>query len=92
MLSLSYLDEYRVGCNARPDPLGRALTAARRAVEIGPANHLAYEALAAAMYFRSLVPQTEQVVIPGVNHLMQMREPKLVAEAIADFLSRHPIG
>src|SRR5262249_37899666 len=56
LLSLSYQDEYRVGCNARPHPLGRALTAARRAVEIGPSNHLAYEALASALYFCREMP------------------------------------
>lgn len=56
LLSLAYQDEYRIGCNARPDPLGRALTAARRAVEIGPSNHLAYEALASALYFRCDLP------------------------------------
>ena len=42
-------------------------------------------------HFQSLVPQTEQVVVPGVNHSMQMQDPKAVAIAIADFLSRHPI-
>jgi pimeloyl-ACP methyl ester carboxylesterase len=46
---------------------------------------------AAALHFRSLVRQTESKVVPGVNHLMQLRDPKLVAEATADFLSRHPM-
>ncbi len=41
--------------------------------------------------FQSLIPHTEQVVVPGVNHLLQMRDSKLVAEPIADFLSRHPL-
>ena len=39
-------------------------------------------------HFQSLVPQTEQVVVPGVNHSMQMQDPKAVAAPIADFLSR----
>ena len=42
-------------------------------------------------HFQSLIPHTEQVVVPGVNHSMQMQDPKLVAAAIADFLSRHPL-
>ncbi len=41
-------------------------------------------------HFQSLIPHTEEVVVPGVNHLMQIRDPKLVAAAIADFLSRQP--
>jgi pimeloyl-ACP methyl ester carboxylesterase len=39
-------------------------------------------------HFRSLIPHTEVVVLPGVNHLMQMRDPKAVAEPIAGFLAR----
>jgi 3-oxoadipate enol-lactonase len=42
-------------------------------------------------YFRSLIPHSEDVVVPGVNHLMQMRDPKGVAAPIAEFLSRHPL-
>lgn len=42
-------------------------------------------------HFESLVPHTEQVVVPGVNHSMQMQDPKGVAAAIAEFLSRHPL-
>jgi 3-oxoadipate enol-lactonase len=41
--------------------------------------------------FHSAVPQTEEVVVPGLNHLLQMRNPRLVAEAIADFLARRPL-
>ncbi len=41
-------------------------------------------------HFQSLVPHTEHVVVPGVNHSMQMQDPKPVAATIADFLSRHP--
>ncbi len=40
--------------------------------------------------FQSSVPQTEEVVVPGLNHLLQMRNPSLVAAPIADFLARHP--
>lgn len=46
---------------------------------------------AGRQHFRTLIPHTEEVVLPGVNHLMQVRDPKPVAAAIADFLSRHPL-
>jgi len=52
MLSMVVREEYTHGFNVRPDPLGRALAAARRAVEIAPSNHLAYHALASAQFFR----------------------------------------
>jgi TolB-like protein/tetratricopeptide (TPR) repeat protein len=52
MLSMLVREEYTHGFNIRPDPLGRALTAARRAVEVAPSNHLAYHALASAQFFR----------------------------------------
>ena len=45
---------------------------------------------AAKQHFQSMIPSAEGAVLPGVNHLMQMRDPKLVAAAIADFLSRQP--
>jgi tetratricopeptide (TPR) repeat protein len=52
MLSLIYREEYAHGFNPRPDPIGRALEAARRAVEIAPTNHLAHHALALPLFFR----------------------------------------
>ncbi len=51
MLTILYVEEYIHGFNARPDPLGRALAAARRATEAGPSNHLAYHALATVLYY-----------------------------------------
>jgi pimeloyl-ACP methyl ester carboxylesterase len=39
--------------------------------------------------FLTLVPAAESVVLPGVNHLMQMQDPKGVGAAVAEFLSRH---
>ncbi len=56
MLSMMYKEEYTHGFNLRPDPLGRALAAARRAVEAAPSNHLAYHALAATLFFRRELP------------------------------------
>ena len=45
---------------------------------------------AVKQHFQSLLPHTEVVVVPGVNHLMQMSDSKIVAAPIADFLSCHP--
>ena len=52
MLSLIVKEEYTHGFNLRPDPLGRAFSAAQRAVEAAPSNHLAYHALAATLFFQ----------------------------------------
>jgi len=52
MLSMLYGEEYRFGFNAMPDPLGRALHAARRAVAAAPSSHYAHLALAQALFFR----------------------------------------
>lgn len=51
MLSWLYREEYTHGFNLRPDPLGRALAAARRAVDAAPSNHLAHAALATTLFF-----------------------------------------
>jgi serine/threonine protein kinase/tetratricopeptide (TPR) repeat protein len=56
MLSMLYREEYTHGFNVKPDPIGRAYKAARRAVEASPANHLAYHALASAQFFRREFP------------------------------------
>ncbi|HYN06241.1 MAG TPA: protein kinase [Vicinamibacterales bacterium] len=52
MLSWIYSHEYGHGFNVRPGSLDRALAAARRAVDAAPSNHLAYQALAVALFFR----------------------------------------
>jgi serine/threonine protein kinase len=52
MLSMMYRGEHVYGFKGQPDPLGRGLIAARRAVEMGPANHLAYFALASTLFFQ----------------------------------------
>jgi TolB-like protein/Tfp pilus assembly protein PilF len=51
-LSTIYTDEYRFNYNPRPDPLDRALDAARRAVRLDPTNQPAHLALAAAYFYR----------------------------------------
>jgi TolB-like protein/Tfp pilus assembly protein PilF len=52
MLSMLYGEEHRFDFSAGPDPLGRALQAARRAVEASPSSHMSHLALAQAHYFR----------------------------------------
>ncbi len=52
MLSLLYTEEFSNAFNAQPDPLGRALQAARRAADAAPSSSLAYNALARALFFR----------------------------------------
>jgi TolB-like protein len=56
MLSLIYKEEFTHGFNLRSDPLGRAFTAAQRAVEAAPSNHLAHHALAAVHFFKKDLP------------------------------------
>lgn len=41
--------------------------------------------------FLASVPHAEEAVLPGLNHLLQMRSPSLVAHPIVDFLARHPL-
>lgn len=39
----------------------------------------------------SMFPQTEDHLVPGADHLLQMRNPRSVAEGISDFFGRHPL-
>jgi TolB-like protein len=50
-LASLYLDEHQHGFNPRPDPLGRALVACRRALDLDSSNQLGYAMLAVAHYF-----------------------------------------
>ncbi len=52
MLAMLYGEEHRFGFNPLPDPLGRSLQAARRAVEAAPASNVSHLALAQAHFFR----------------------------------------
>jgi TolB-like protein/cytochrome c-type biogenesis protein CcmH/NrfG len=52
MLANLYWEEHAHGLNLQPDPLGRALAAARRAVEAAPSNNLAHYALASTLFFQ----------------------------------------
>jgi TolB-like protein len=56
MLANLYWEEHAHGLNPQPDPLGRALAAARRAVESAPSNNLAHYALASTLFFQKDIP------------------------------------
>jgi non-specific serine/threonine protein kinase len=56
MLSILLTDGHIHGFSGPPDPLGRALQAARRAVDTNPSNHKAHQALAWALFFRKEFP------------------------------------
>jgi TolB-like protein/Tfp pilus assembly protein PilF len=56
MLANLYWEEHAHGFNPQPDPLGRALAAARRAVEAAPSNNLAHYALACTLFFQKDFP------------------------------------
>jgi TolB-like protein len=51
-LARLYTEEYKHGFNPLPDPLGRALAAARRAIELDAANQQGLGALAEVSFFR----------------------------------------
>ena len=44
-----------------------------------------------AEFLRYSVPDIEERTIDGVGHLLHIQRPAPVAEAIADFLRRHPV-
>jgi 3-oxoadipate enol-lactonase len=41
---------------------------------------------------RSWLPNTELYDLPGVRHLLHVQQPAAVAEALAGFFARHPVG
>ena len=45
-----------------------------------------------AEFLRDSVPDIEERTIDGVGHLLHVQRPEPVAEAIADFLRRHPVS
>ncbi len=44
-----------------------------------------------AAFLRSSVPRVEECTIDGAGHLLQVQQAALVAQAMAEFLGRHPI-
>jgi adenylate cyclase len=70
-LAIIYVDEYRHNYNPRPDPLDRALEAARRAVAADPTSQGAHNALAAVYFYRrdldAFFTETERVIALNPN-------------------------
>ena len=66
MLSTMYWHEHAFGFNPQPDPLGRALAAARRSVDVAPTNNLGHSALAATLFFQknilAFLPAAERAI------------------------------
>jgi TolB-like protein/Tfp pilus assembly protein PilF len=66
MLSTIYWHEHAHGFNLQPDPLGRALAAARRSVDAAPSNNLGHSALAATLFlqknFLAFRPAAERAI------------------------------
>jgi TolB-like protein len=75
-LSRIYLDEHRFNYNPRPNPLDRALKAARRAVESDPTHQGAHEALANAHFFRheldEFFAETERAIALNPNNAVML--------------------
>jgi pimeloyl-ACP methyl ester carboxylesterase len=62
-----------------------------------PILHLVSDGLAAATArlrerFHLWLPQTEEMIIHSADHALPLQQPKAIAKAISDFLSRNPIG
>jgi len=55
-LALIIENEYALGLEGKPDPLGRGLQAARKAVEADPSNHRAHQVLAEILFYRREIP------------------------------------
>ncbi|WP_046866415.1 tetratricopeptide repeat protein [Microvirga massiliensis] len=77
-LSLIYLDEYRTERNLRPEPLDRALAAARRAIEAEPESAQTNYAMMAVLFARG---DTAQALGIG-RHLLELNphDTNLLAE------------
>jgi pimeloyl-ACP methyl ester carboxylesterase len=45
-----------------------------------------------AAFLRSALPQVDECTIDGAGHLLQIQRPEPIAEAMAEFLTRHPIA
>ena len=71
-LAWIYLDEYRFGFDPRPNPLDRALSAAKRGVELAPDNGFINWRLAKVHFFRKEMARfaaaTEKAIALNPNH------------------------
>jgi adenylate cyclase len=78
MLSWAYVEEHQQGFNPRPDPLGRALDAARRAIDLAPTHQRSYEALANVYFFKqdlnAFFPLAERSVQLNPNNTNTLAE------------------
>ena len=77
-LCVTYLDEYRFNFNPRPDPLNRALDAARQAVALDLTNQTAREALAEVYFHRreldAFVAEAERAIALNPNNARTLAE------------------
>jgi adenylate cyclase len=77
-LCVAYLDEYRFLFNRQPDPLTRALDAARRAVALDHTNQAAREALAEVYYHQgeldAFVAEAEKAIALNPNNARTLAE------------------
>jgi len=77
-LCVAYLDEYRFLFNRRPDPLNRALDAARRAVALDLTNQAAREALAEVYFHQgeidAFVTEAEKAIALNPNNARTLAE------------------
>jgi TolB-like protein/Tfp pilus assembly protein PilF len=71
-----YLDEHILALNPQPDPLGRALAAARRAIELDPNNQRGWGEQAAAYFFlrnrAGLVESAERAIRINPRNALNM--------------------
>lgn len=84
-LSMVYLDELRVGFNPLPEPRERILETARRAVELAPANPLAYLALAQAHFFRREL----DAFFPAADRAVRLNPNESIALATIGMLTAY---
>lgn len=106
MLSYAYLDEDRFGFNTvrEPPPVGRALLAARRAVQLDPTNIRALQAMMTALFFNRepeeslrvgeqayrLNPDDTELLGEYGSRLMQAGQHERGMAMMEESLSRNP--
>ncbi len=62
------------------------LVLGERSVSLDPRFRETYELL------QSWLPNAEGFVLPEATHLLQVEHPRAIAEALAEFYGRHPLG
>jgi len=84
-LAIVYLDEFDSGFNPRPDPLGRALDAARRAVALDPTSSISYNALAQTQFYRKDL----DAFFPAAERAVQLNPNDCTTVAMMGLLSAY---